>query len=228
MVESYQIGGRLTMGLFGTLGKIEFETLTSPQSFESTKSYSYGKLDVIEGRPRLQWISADLEEITLTLRWHRLFCNPYQQFRALEKAADDHQALALVFGNGIHRGYFVIKEISETITHTADDGTVIDMSVDVTLTEYVQGSAVSELASPDPPPGLRSTAPKQSGASAVSAGRPPRPSWKTININSAVPGQPRATITEGIPPPPYSDIRIADAGRLPPQFMPPAPRSSHV
>jgi phage protein U len=143
--------------MFAVLGEILFEVLTSPESFEAAKSYDYAEHKVVEDRPRLQWMADALEELSVDLAFHVAFTNPQTQMNALRAAASDHQARALVFGNGIHRGHYVISEIRETHRQLADDGSLFYVTVKLQLKEWVQGADFDPFAPPKPkvpPPGL--------------------------------------------------------------------------
>jgi phage protein U len=143
--------------MFAILGEISFETLTSPESVRATSSWHYGKHEVVEARPRLQWLATELQTISLELQFHVAFTNPATQLNRLRAAAEDHQARALVFGNGVHRGYFVIEELEETFQQTADDGSLIAIGARLALREWVPGADFDPLSPPRralPSPGL--------------------------------------------------------------------------
>jgi phage protein U len=95
--------------MFALLGEISFEVIGSPEVFESSRRFDYAEHRVVEDRPRLQWLAADLESITLAMLFHISFTDPAAQLAALLAAADDHQARALVLGNGVFRGFFVVE-----------------------------------------------------------------------------------------------------------------------
>jgi len=139
-------------GMFAVLGDIEFEVLTSPTEFRARIPYTYAQHDVVEDKPKLQWIANALEEITLRVRWHAAFTNPYDQYINLRSRADEHLGLPLVFGNGNFRGYYVIEEIEEELQHCADDGSLIIVECTIRLKEFIPQStvAVQEI-----PPGLQ-------------------------------------------------------------------------
>src|SRR5712691_10545344 len=108
--------------MFALLDEIFFEVLTSPEAFRASSEYTYAEHKVVEAAPRLQWLANELQKISLELNFHAAFVNPKTQMDLLRAAAEDHQARALIFGNGVHRGYFVIDSIEETHQQLAADG----------------------------------------------------------------------------------------------------------
>lgn len=136
--------------MYAVLGEIIFDILTSPQALESARKYDYAEHKVVEDRPRLQWIAADLETLTIELSFHAAFTNPQTQLTLLENAAEDHRARAFVYGNGILRGYFVVSELAEVHRHNADDGSLIYATARVTLKEWALGAEVDPFAKPKP------------------------------------------------------------------------------
>jgi len=131
------------MATYAVYGQILVEVLGSPTEFESTRPYTFATHNVVESRPLLQWLSKDLEELNITFLFHVRFTNPARQLQTLVAAADDHQARQLVFGNGVSRGYFVIKSINEVIQLQFDEGTPISIEVKLTLQEYAPSTKVN-------------------------------------------------------------------------------------
>ena len=143
--------------MFAVLGNILFETLTSPDVFRSSTEYNYATHQIVEAAPRLQWMAANLEKISLELSFHIVFTNPATQMNRLRAAANDHQARALVFGNGQHRGYFVIESLEETHQQLADDGSFIAISTRVELKQWIPGADFDPAAparTANPAPGV--------------------------------------------------------------------------
>ena len=62
--------------MFAILGEIIFVTLTSFESFRSTSDYRYAEHQVVEARPRLQWLAQELQKISLEMGFHVAFTNP--------------------------------------------------------------------------------------------------------------------------------------------------------
>jgi len=139
------------------LGEILFEVLTSPQELRASSAYSYAEHKVVESAPRLQWLANELRKISLGLGFHLAFSNPATQMNLLRAAAEDHQARALVFGNGLFRGYFVIESIEEIHQQMADDGSYFALEARVELREWIPGADFDPLAPPlaaNPPLGI--------------------------------------------------------------------------
>jgi phage protein U len=163
------------------LGEILFEVLTSPRTCNTRNRYCYAQHKTIESAPRLQWLANELAMISLDLGFHVAFTSPAVQMNLLRAAAEDHQARALVFGNGTHRGYFVIESIEETQHQLADDGSYVAITVRVELREWVPGADFDPLAPP-------SAANEASGNRCGCAGR------RSSNQRSAISAQPAAAI----------------------------------
>lgn len=146
--------------MFATLGEITFQTIESPERFVARRKFDYAEHKIAEARPRLQFLAEDLEAIELEMMFHIAFTNPKTQLDLLGAAAEDHQARALVFGNGVHRGYFVIVAIDETDLLSAADGSLIYATARVELKEYALAAATVAGSPPKPafpPPAIINT-----------------------------------------------------------------------
>lgn len=215
--------------MYAILGEIIFDVLTSPQAFESARKYDYAEHKVVQDRPRLQWIANDLETLTLELSFHAQFTNPQRQLTLLENAAEDHRARAFVYGNGIHRGYFVVSELSEVHRHNADDGSLIYATARVTLKEWALSVEVDPAAPPKPkapPPGIIQAAagtPAPAGfnpnlpigphnllpvSALLTLGNLPAGSYAPAQYN--VPGASPLVNNPGAPAPPNASILASD------------------
>ena len=136
--------------MFAILGEIVFESLTSPDSFESERTWDFAEHRVVEDRPTVQWMAAGLETIELDFRFHVSFTNPTLQAAALIAAASDHSARALVFGNGFHRGYFVVTAIRTTAKQMSAIGDLIAITIRARLKEWALESEINLMGSPVP------------------------------------------------------------------------------
>jgi phage protein U len=164
--------------MFALLGDIQFDLITYFDGFESQFGANFAEHALIEGKPRLQWIGDNLEEIRIDLAFHVHYCDPEAELAKLKKALAAHEAMALVLGNGDYKGWFVLTEVQATSRHTDKAGTLIALDARMVLREYVGDKAKPRprpAVQPATPPaeaksiptsGLRSTAPAV-GASAV-------------------------------------------------------------
>jgi phage protein U len=124
--------------MFAQLGEIQFDFIVSPDRMGSSRHYVFAEHPTIEGKPKLQYTGDALDELSIRMRFHAGFCDPAAQLLALKDAADLHQALPLIMGNGEYRGDYVIEGIDEEIEAAFDDGTVMEVGVSVRLKEWVR------------------------------------------------------------------------------------------
>ncbi|HLK85063.1 MAG TPA: phage tail protein [Candidatus Binataceae bacterium] len=136
--------------MFALLGDIQFQVIDSPEMLESVRRFEYAEHRVVEARPRLQWLAADLETITLTMLFHASMTNPSAQLAALLAAGADHQARALVLGNGVVRGFFVVESIATSAIQLAADAAPIAIRARTVLREWVAGAESDPGAPPIP------------------------------------------------------------------------------
>ncbi|WCG81574.1 phage tail protein [Pectobacterium sp. A5351] len=140
--------------MFAVLGDIEFELITYWDGFESTFGVDYAEHSRIEGKPGLQFVGEQLDEFRISLVFHSLYCTPDNELSRLRQAMRSHQALALVFGNGDYRGWFVITAVTASSQQTDSSGNVMAMTAEVTLREYI-----GDPKSPLKPPAINSAIP---------------------------------------------------------------------
>lgn len=123
--------------MYAVLGDIEFELLVYWDDFDATFGMDYAEHARIEGKPGLQFIGEKLNEISISLVFHNHYCQPDAELARLHDAMVTHQALALVFGNGDYRGWFVITDIRAKSQQTDGLGNVQSSSAELTLREYI-------------------------------------------------------------------------------------------
>lgn len=122
--------------MFAQLGPIRFDVLSHVEGFDIARSQTYAEHEVIEGKPKLQWIGEALDEIALDLSFHAAFCTPEVEMQKLERAASAHQALPLVFGDGRYIGRFVITRIDRALRFCDGRGRAFQIEAKVSLREY--------------------------------------------------------------------------------------------
>lgn len=204
--------------MFATLGSVTFELLGSPFAYESYHRWSYAEQLVVEARPRLQWISENLQTISLDLRFHASFTDPAAQLSSLLALADTHSAQALVLGNGQHQGYFVIAALRTVSSVMTAAGDTISMTVHLRLKEWPLDSALDPSAAVQPnfapiaivpaPAGAATSAVTYSGALGVASTIAPPTGTYTATLTSA-PGLSPILVDARLPGA-FSAIQTAD------------------
>jgi phage protein U len=134
--------------MWAVLGDITFEMVASPERYEAEGVYDFAQHKVVQAKPVLQWVSDALETLQFELKFHISYSNPATELAALKAAASQHLSMPFVYGNGYHRGYFVITKIGTAYETMSDLGDLVSIRVKVDLTEWVQDTsptAVSPL-----------------------------------------------------------------------------------
>jgi len=122
--------------MFAMLGPISFRLITYFEGVTNKRSWDYAKHDVIEGKPRLQYMGEALEEVTIDLVFHVSYCNPEAELAKLRIAGTMRTALPFIYGSGQYVGMFVIKQIQTTSRQTDKRGGLVAVVAKVTLMEH--------------------------------------------------------------------------------------------
>ncbi|MCZ2899151.1 phage tail protein [Burkholderia thailandensis] len=133
--------------MFAVLGDIPFDLVGYFDGFDATFGADYAEHALIDGKPRLQRIADRLDEIRIALSFHYRFCDPEAELAKLHTAQRAGRAMALVFGNGDYKGWFVLTEVQATHKQSDPSGSVLALDASITLKEY----AGDKLTSPLPP-----------------------------------------------------------------------------
>ncbi|QOK96819.1 phage tail protein [Ralstonia pseudosolanacearum] len=149
--------------MFALLGDVQFDLITYFDGFELQFGADFAEHALIEGKPRLQFVGDQLDEIRIQLAFHAYYCDPEAELAKLKKAVAAHQAMALVLGNGDYKGWFVLTEAQATSTQTDKAGTLIALEANITLREFV-----GEKRNPLKPPAVQPKLPP-AAAQTVSA-----------------------------------------------------------
>lgn len=164
--------------MYAQLGNIQFELLPI-ETLDETFAWAYAEHQVIEGKPRLQFIAVNLDELSISVRWHFTFCDPDKEFATLKAEANLRQALPFIFANGKNLGRYVINRITKTTVATADNGRPLCIEAKLELKEFVDDNplASQQAAAQKSAPGLQGKgpvvkpAPAPGNAVALAAGK---------------------------------------------------------
>lgn len=120
---------------YAYLGDVTFQPLAFT-GMEERYSYQFVEHQVIEGKPLQQYLGDNLDEATLSIRFHFSFCDPAAEMKKLKAAGAKHAPLVLQFSDGTIAGRMLITEIQKTTEVTSDNGRMLSMDVRLTLKEW--------------------------------------------------------------------------------------------
>ncbi|KWZ44876.1 hypothetical protein WS72_13325 [Burkholderia savannae] len=149
--------------MFAILGDIQFDLIGYFDGFEATFGTDYAEHALLEGKPRLQRMADKLDEVRIELSFHYQFCNPEAELAKLRAALSAKQAMALVFGNGDYKGWFVLSEVQTNSKQTDPSGTVLALEATITLREFV-----GDKKNPLKPPAVQPKVPPAAAQSVAS------------------------------------------------------------
>ena len=141
--------------MFAKLGNIQFDIMPYVSNMDETSSSNYVEHAVIEGKPKLQYMGENLDEINFSVKFHFSYCNPAQEIKKLKDSKTKAEAMPLIYGNGERAGEFVITEIRKTAEQNDAFGNIISINADVRLKEFSEPPAVNastkKKTAPKPP-----------------------------------------------------------------------------
>lgn len=122
--------------MYALLGTLQFKLITYFNGIEETQKSTYAEHQVIESKPKLQFIGDELDTMVIKLNFHSSFCNPENELKKLKTMAKTHEEQAFILGNGKYIGRFVIEEINSSTTQTDKSGNVFAVEAEIRLKEY--------------------------------------------------------------------------------------------
>lgn len=131
------------------LGDVTFRT-DDHSAIGGTFAANYAEHGLIEGKPALQFVGDECDEITWSLTFHASFCTPEAEMLKLRAAVAKHEPLPLVFSNGDYKGLFVPVSVRETTHQLMPDGGLLWQAAELTLREFVRPVVVGEEKSRQP------------------------------------------------------------------------------
>lgn len=129
--------------MYSQLGNIVFKGLKGYRAFQSTRETNFAQHPVIEGKPKLQRVGTNLEELALSIQFHASFCTPETEIAAMESARASATVLPFVSGTGEYFGTFVIKSLRKTMEELGTDGSIKFCTVEIELLEFATSDPLS-------------------------------------------------------------------------------------
>ena len=162
--------------MYAVLGNIEFDLITYFDGLEQRSGSDFAEHGRIGGKPVLQFVGDKLDEIRIDLVLHAAYCQPDEELKKLQAARQQHQALALVLGNGDYKGRFVITELQSTGRQTDRSGDLLAVEAQLSLREF-GGDAPPKPSQRWPRPAPERWRASSSCRPGWSASRPTSPAW---------------------------------------------------
>lgn len=132
------------MAHIGTLGKVVFEVSSNKvqtfRDFSRSSTAQTAKHNIVGRKPRLEFLAPDLEEITFAMKLKKdLGVNITETMEELRMMRDTGKVVPLIIaGEPVTDNKWLITSLSEGSIQTDGRGNIINMEVNVSLTEYVE------------------------------------------------------------------------------------------
>lgn len=131
-----------TLGGFGelvfTVKPWPFKTMTFKDA-NHTASVEYTEHKHITGKPTLEYVGTNLDEVTLTIELNRawLGSNPLETYKLLNEYRLDGRISFLILGDDtLSNNEFVITKIDKKIEEIDCFGTIQKLELNITFKEY--------------------------------------------------------------------------------------------
>lgn len=148
--------------MFAQLGTHVFKGLKAPGSWSETHGIKVGRIPHVNTKDALQKTGDELTEISLTVRFESVFCEPAGEVAALKKSMTVGEVLPFISGQGDIIGNFIITAVDVTNEAYTPAGILETATVSVKLLEYPTDKETATTGKKkDAPVGeaLKSTAP---------------------------------------------------------------------
>ncbi|WP_140921083.1 phage tail protein [Limnobaculum xujianqingii] len=124
------------MKRWAILGDFSFDILSSPHAYGHRSSVTWAEHALIQGKPKLEYVGDELDEITFEVLFHSHLVKTETQLRLLREAKEKHEPMALVMGDGDYKGPYVIANVDTNANTTTPGGRIRSATVSLTLREY--------------------------------------------------------------------------------------------
>ena len=133
----------------GNFGNVDFEVsarrVRTFDQFKRSSKARFARHDLMESKPRLQHVGADLDEISFEIRLDiALGINPEEELnklRAILASGEDQPLMVGTQGGGLKKaGRFVLESAEETWSKVDNKGHIITATVNLKLVEFINGS----------------------------------------------------------------------------------------
>ncbi len=136
----------MTIGNFGNvIFEVSAKRVRTFDKFKRSSKARFARHNLMESKPRLQHVGADLDEISFEIRLDiALGINPEKELENLRAilASGEDQPLMVGTRKGGHKkvGRFVLESTEETWSKVDHKGHIIVATVNLKLVEFIDGS----------------------------------------------------------------------------------------
>jgi phage protein U len=122
---------------YAQIGDVVFEVLAYKEHKEELE-FPYARCETINPPSSLQFMGGkELRKISLSVRWHREWCNPEEEKKKLEEFAVKGEYAKFILAEKVI-GDFVIEKVSFQIQQIDAFGKPVIIDADLELTEYIK------------------------------------------------------------------------------------------
>ena len=119
---------------YAQLGDVVFEVLSYREHSEENE-YVWSRLETAFPPSLLQHMGTELQKLTLSVQWHREWCNPREEYNKLKKLAEEGKPAKLIIASQII-GDYVVQKISARYEQIDAWGKPVQIACDIELSEF--------------------------------------------------------------------------------------------
>ena len=121
--------------MWALLGDIEFEICDSFESYTENKSVSYSQTDIVEGKPKIQFLGENLNTLSIKIQISNLTKNSDEIINKLKIAMSEGKSLPIIFSYLTYKGDYIVTNYSLSVERTDPFGNILLAAYDVDLIE---------------------------------------------------------------------------------------------
>lgn len=114
-----------------------FRLMTGWRTLEGTEAETVAKHELAGGKPLLQHVGSELDELKVQIILDRAWCDVPKELDALRSLLKSQRAHPLVFGNGVYRGRFVLLKLDTKVEVATQVGKVERVEATLSLQESI-------------------------------------------------------------------------------------------
>lgn len=128
--------------MIGILGNLTFvassEKVKTFNEFSKSSSVKYAKHDTLQGKPKLEYIGQELDNIKLKFFWRiEDKINPIKELDILRKSMLEEEVILFILGSKkVGSGKYIIESLDENNKRIDNKGNILAIEFNISLVEY--------------------------------------------------------------------------------------------